>query len=75
MDIDLAMENLKVAHKQLLRIRDGNEYDGALIRRPFRGTRKAYVTLEEAGVFELLKAAHIKIGTGILPSPQKDGDQ
>ena len=34
----------------------------SLTRKPFRGTRKAFVRLEEASALTLLKATHIKIG-------------
>ena len=34
----------------------------SLTRKPFRGTRKAFVRSEEASVLTLLKATHIKIG-------------
>ena len=33
-----------------------------MTKRPFRGTRKAYVLLEEANTLKVLKVAHIKIG-------------
>ena len=34
----------------------------SLTKRPYRGNRKAYVFLEKAWAFKLLKATHIKIG-------------
>ena len=38
------------------------ELKASLIKRPYRGNRKAYVLLEEAQALKLLKATHIKIG-------------
>ena len=47
-------------HKQFLRWGIATKMKVTLTMRPFRGTRKAYVTLDETLTFRPLKAAHIK---------------
>ena len=42
-----------------------------MMKRPFRGTTKAFVRLEEARASKLLKAAHIKIGWALAGSTKK----
>ena len=42
--------------------RESSDVEVSLTKKPFRGTRKTLVKMEEARALKLLKAAHIKIG-------------
>ena len=64
LDVDPTVEEEEVAEavQNYLREEPSSEVKVSLTRKPFSGTRKAFVRLEEARALILLKATHIKIG-------------
>ena len=64
LDVDPTVEEEEVAKvvRSCLREEPSACVKVFLTRKPFRGTRKAFVRLEEASALTLLKATHIKIG-------------
>ena len=64
MDVDPTVEEEEVAEavRSGLREEPSSGVKVSLTRKPFRGTKKAFVRLEEARGLTLLKATHIKIG-------------
>ena len=63
-DVDPTVEKEEVAEavRSYLREEPSSEVKVSLTRKPFRGTRKAFVRLEEVRALTLLKATRIKIG-------------
>ena len=64
MDIDPTAEIIEVekAVRSCLHEESISEVKVSMTKRPFRGTRKAFINLEEARALRLMKATHIKIG-------------
>ena len=64
LDVDPSVEEEEVAEavRSYLREEPSSEVKVSLTRKPFRGTRKAFVRFEEAHALTLLKVTHIKIG-------------
>ena len=64
LDIDIIADTEEIAEaiRDCLREKAPLHVKVCMTKRPFRGTRKAFVRLKEARASKLLKAAHIKIG-------------
>ena len=64
LDIDLTVETEEVreADRSSLQEKSSAGIKVCRMKKTFRGTRKAYIMLEEARALKLLKVAHIKIG-------------
>ena len=60
--IELEILGIAEAVRSCLREDASSEMKVSMTRRPFRGTRKTFVTLEKARGLTLLKVTHIKIG-------------
>ena len=63
-DIDPTTEDVKIEEiiSNFFDEEMATKMNVSLTRRPLRGIQKAYVTLEEAWAFRLLKTVHIKMG-------------
>ena len=64
MDIDPIAEVMEVEEdvRSCLHEESTSEVKVSMTKRPFRGTRKAFIKLEEAHALRLIKTNHIKIG-------------
>ena len=62
LDLDPTAESEEVAETGALQEEPSSEVKVSMTKRPLRGTRKAFVRLEELPALILLKVTHIKIG-------------
>ena len=64
LDIDPTLEvpEVQEALRNCLREETASELMVTMTKRPFRGTSKSFIKLEESRALKLLKVTHIKIG-------------